>query len=291
MKQIIVDSSYLCHKARFSTNKLKSNDINTGVIFGFFIQILNVAEIFESNDFLFTWDSKKSLRKKIFPEYKKKRYSKPMTDEELEALRAAFHQMNVLRMQILPNLGFKNNFHCTGLEGDDLIAQLCIQCEQQGEEVIIIASDKDLYQLLTNNVSMFSDHKHYKLKNFEEEWGICPEAWKRVKAIGGCVSDEIPGIPRVGEKTVCKYLRGELKETTKAYQAITDESNEELIQRNHKLVDLPFPRTKELTIQEDELSITKFRRLCIDYEFKSFLKTRWDEIFRLFNGNYRKRYK
>lgn len=186
MKYLIIDCNYLCHKARYSTGELKSNDIDTGVIFGFFIQILNMAEIFESNNLLFTWDSKKSLRKKIFPEYKKKRYSKPMTDEEWKALKSAFNQMNLLRKKILPALGFKNNFIQAGLEGDDLIAQLCIQYERKDEKVIIISSDHDLYQLLTNNISMFSNSKLYTLKKFEEEWELYPATWKKIKAIGGC---------------------------------------------------------------------------------------------------------
>ena len=138
---------------------------------------------------------------------------------------------------------------------------------------------------------MFSSNKLYTLKKFGEEWGIHPLGWKRVKAIGGCASDEVPGIPRVGAKTVCKYLKGYLKETTKAYQAITDENNKELIKRNHKLVDLPFPKTKKLIIQEDELNIAEFKKLCRKYKFKSFIHRRWDKWERFFNSKYRRRYR
>jgi len=139
MKYILFDCSFLCHRARFTTGAL-----DNGVIFGFLSSVIDICEAFECYNPIFIWDSKKSHRKKIFPYYKKKR-RKDLTPEELLELKECFRQMDVLRSEIIPDMGFKNSFRQTGLEGDDLIAKIVLDMNNSKHRFIIVSSDQDLY--------------------------------------------------------------------------------------------------------------------------------------------------
>lgn len=279
MKHRVLDCNYICHAARFAG----VGALNNGVIYSFFNTLLNLGEANSTNRFLFAWDSRKSYRKIIFPEYKKKRH-KNLTVQEREELEAAFEQMNRLRNEILPRLGFKNVLHQNGCEGDDLIAELVMHGGRENDDFLIVATDHDLYQLLREGVVILAKKNKYALEDFTAEFGISPAQWVEVKKIGGCTSDEVPGVHKVGEKTVCKYLRGELKETAKAYQAIVSEEGRAIAERNDILVRLPHPRTKPIEIADDEPDLHQFKLLCRELKFKHFLEERWDEWRRFFRG-------
>lgn len=269
-KTIIVDCNYCGHAVRYSVDsKLKtSTGIRTNVIFGFLQTLLTLSHSFDTNKFVFVWDSKKSLRKELFPEYKKSRH-KDLTPEEKEDLKSAFLQFQVIRKRVLPTLGFRNVFLETGYEGDDLIASV-INCDDFGRDFLLYASDHDLYQLLSPRVSMIKRKELYTVDKFVQEFGINPSQWYLVKALAGCSSDEVPGIRGIGETTACKYLRKELKEKSVAFQKICD-GKEEAETRNIPLVRLPFEGTPKCTLREDQFNIRAARDLFRYYEFDSFL--------------------
>ncbi|GAH00618.1 unnamed protein product, partial [marine sediment metagenome] len=81
-----------------------------------------------------------------------------------------------------------------------------------------------------------------------------PREWKLVKALAGCSTDGIPGVKGVGEKTAIKYLTSQLKETTKACQAIISKEGIKIFKRNLKLVALPFKGTNVFKLKKDKLS-------------------------------------
>lgn len=280
-RTIIVDCNYAGHSARFAIDsKLKTKSgIHTNVIFGFLQTLLTLAQVFETNRFAFVWDSKQSVRKELFPEYKKSRH-KDLTPEEKEELQNAFLQFQIIRKRILPTLGFKNNFMKTGYEGDDLIASI-IQNDEFGRDFLLYASDHDLYQLLSPRVSMIKRKELYTIDKFVEEFGINPSQWWMVKALAGCNSDEVPGIKGVGETTACKYLRNELKEKSVVFQRIKDE-REQVEKRNIPLVKLPFQGTPTCQLREDEFDIKATRKLFQYYEFDSFLEDfdEWRQVLK-----------
>lgn len=284
---LLIDSNAICHQAKHSMKDLGYQGENTGVIFGFMSQIHKYAKQFKTNKFVFAWDSRKSFREEIYPEYKalrkKKKEDKPK--EEILFDQQSSKQFDRIRDKILPSLGFKNNLVFSGLEADDIIASIT-QCYPK-DQFVIISGDNDLFQLLTDNVSLYSPFtkKLYTPEVFREEFNISCKLWSEVKSIAGCSTDEVPAVAvGIAEKTAIKYLNNELKKTTKAYQKIKE--GKEIIRRNRKLVELPFERTPGILIQENEkLSLDAFLRICNENGFASMLQQEklrsWKEVIGL----------
>lgn len=268
---VIIDCNYICHVAKYSLGDLTWEDKKIGVIFGFLRQILSLAKIFDTNNFIFAWDSKESKRKEILPSYKANRhFNKTEEEKELDAI--AYAQFDIIRTEVLPDIGFKNNLHVKGFEADDIIAS--ITKKFLADELIIISSDSDLLQLLDRNrVKMYNvqTKRTYSESNMITEYGIGHELWAKVKAIAGCTSDNIAGVKGVGEKTAIKYLKGELSKTTKAFKDISDFSED--YQKNLQLVTLPFkgmPVPK--VIPQRETSYHGMYSICEKYGFQSLLQ-------------------
>jgi len=266
---ILVDSNSICHMAKHSMKGLSWHEMKVGVIFGFLRQILSLAKTFETNKFIFVWDSKESLRKDIFPAYKEKRKSnKSEEDKELDAL--SYPQFDALRDEIVPSLGFKNNYIQKGYEADDLIAEF-VRNNVRESKATIVSTDEDLYQLLSENVVMYSIRRKqtYTMKNLYKDYGVTPAQWIMVKAIAGCSTDEVPGIVGVGEKTAAKYLTKKLNVNSKTFQSIV--KGGDIIARNLALVELPFEGVFPLNHDRDMLDLRKFIDVCSKYGFQSFL--------------------
>ena len=266
---ILVDANSLCHRAKHSMGDLSWNQKKVGVMFGVVRDILTLAKLFESNEFVFAWDSRSSRREKIFPEYKfQRRKEKTPEEEELDAI--AYTQFDKLRTDIIPTMGFKNSFVQEGFEADDIIASLVLS--NAGDTIHIISTDEDLYQLLSEKVDMYSMKKKQFYTNVSlwKEFRIVPPNWIEVKAIAGCKTDGVPGVPGVGEKTACKYINHRLNPRYKTYQDIAN--SEDLIERNRKLVKLPFEGTPYFLTSQDDLSLSNFLDICEEYGFRSFLE-------------------
>lgn len=267
--QIIIDSNYICHVAKHSIGGLSWEDKKVGIIFGFLRQVLSLAKKYGTNEFIFAWDSKESKRKAIFPEYKANRIMNK-TEEEIEFDQIAYSQFSVLRDTIIPTIGFVNNFRVNGYESDDIIAQ--ITKKYSGDRFVIVSSDNDMLQLLENNrVTIYNikSKKEYSFADMIKEYDATPAMWPMVKAIAGCVSDGIPGVKGVGEKTAIKFLNGSLKDTTSAYANIRDFSD---LYRNRVLVTLPLKGMPVLTLkQQRTTSFIGMHKVCADHGFQSLL--------------------
>jgi DNA polymerase I len=283
---ILVDANSIAHQCKHSLGNLSWNEKKVGVIFGFFNQILSLAKIFDTNRFIFAWDSRKSLRTALFSDYKKqRRYEKSPEEKELDTI--AYIQFDTIRQELLPGLGFVNNYMVEGFEADDLIASITFT--NPNKEFFIISTDEDLYQLLSDNVRMYSIRKKqfYTNRNLWKEYGITPDEWSEVKSIAGCNTDGVPGVAGVGEKTACLYINRHLNVTHKSYHNI--KKSGELIERNRKLVTLPFEGTPEIILSaKNNLSLIAFQDICNRYGFQSFLEQekykQWKE-FIFIKGN------
>lgn len=243
---------------------LSHEEQKVGIIFGFIRQILSLSKAFDTNKFIFAWDSKRSFRRDIYPEYK---IMKPRQPEEIVFDKFAFKQFIELRTKTLYKFGFKNNFIQTGLEADDIIAAIT---KNYNQEFVIISGDEDLYQLLDTRVDMYSPKKKkiYTLNDFVNEYSITPKQWVTVKQIAGCRSDTLAGIIGVGEKRAIQYIHGTLNKKTKGYQNI--KMGQDIIDRNETLVKLPFEGTKVPVLQEDgPFHLANFYELTDKYGFRS----------------------
>jgi len=247
VKTLLIDGNNLCYQAFFTMGDLSNEEIRVGVIYGFTRKIQYLSQKYKTSRFIFYFDSQRNQRKKIYPEYKAKRRENPVPGIE-----HLYDQISLLRKEILPELGFKNIFIQAGYESDDLIAHTTL--EQRNKQYIIVSNDNDLWQLLDYHVEIHNSKGNLlNLKWFMDTYsGLHPWYWGQIKAVMGCTTDNVVGVNGVGEKTATKYFCGELKKG-KAFEAI--ESSKEIIDRNRKLVHLPFKGNPpiEIKIKKDGL--------------------------------------
>jgi 5'-3' exonuclease len=195
----------------------------------------------------------------MYSNYKGNRI-RQVPDKSIEKARGILKtQIFALRDDYLPDAGFKNVFWSDGFEADDVIASICQS--NPGESFVIISEDKDMYQLLSSKVSIYHPRQEQIVtpQVFTEKYGINPEQWAAVKGLCGCDSDNVDGVRGVGEKTAIRYLRGELKTSLKSYKAILE--SQKIIDRNLKLVVLPFVGCPKFEIQRDEITREKWQKL------------------------------
>jgi len=277
---LLVDCSHILHTAKHAmvSNRLSNNGIETSVIFSFVSQLFSLSKKFNSNHFVFAFDSEKSLRREIYPTYKLKRNNakKEKTDQERYYDQVCYDQFNEIRDVVLPMLGFKNLFFQEGLEADDIVASIVRTYEK---EIAIVSSDKDLYQLLSEGngkdvyIYNIKTKKKYRKSDLYEEFGVTPDQWWQLLCIKGCDTDEVHGIPDVGYKTASKYLNEKLSARDSKKRLIDSPASKRIIERNIRLVKLPFEGTGVFSLVEDDLSLSKFQQMCHKYGFVSMLKT------------------
>jgi len=294
MKWVLLDLSYIAHRARYALGDLEHDDIPVGVLYGFFEQLYSICTnpIISSNRVLIFADSKRSYRARAFPDYKKKR-KEERTEEEQQQISIMYQQVNKLKNKILPKIGFPV-FKQVGLESDDLIAYVAQEINAKDEKGIIITSDGDLYQCITPYIQWYDPGKELLLdvKSFTEKKGISPAWWGTIKAMGGCNSDGVPGLKGIGEKSAIDYMTGKLSEHTKKYQTIVTSDKE--IERWGKLTILPHKKTKPFSFHPPQYNSRMFFKFCKHYNIMSYLEPRrqkqWLNFFKgVFKGKLKMR--
>jgi len=200
-KLILLDGSAFLFRAYFST--LKQNLSNqegfpTGAMFGVVNAVKRLQRQYPEAKLIAIFDAKgKNFRHEIYPEYKAHR--KP-ADEELVI------QIEPL-YEIIRAMGF--HFMCVpGVEADDVIATLSRCADQNNIKTIIASGDKDLMQLVSDNISQLDmTGSTYNRDGVIEKMGVTPEKILDLLALTGDSADNIPGVPSVGPKTAIKWLQ------------------------------------------------------------------------------------
>ena len=268
---------------------LSHNDAASGVIFGFMWQVFKLAKNYETMNFIFCMDSKKSYRKEIFPDYKVKRNKKEKSPEEREFDNFCHGQFDVV-YKSLKNMGFSNTRKIKGLEADDIMASFLINNDLKNS--ILVTMDNDLYQFLTKCKGMLSlsTGKLYSTADFIVEWNISPNRWKEVKTIAGCSGDEVPGISGIGYKTAIQFLKNELTKGKKYDSIIEGIKDVEMMKLTERLVVLPYEKTPKLKLRPNEFNFDAFLELCQTYNFLSFTDNpkNYRDWKDLFEGRYSK---
>lgn len=206
--------------------------IPSGIIHGVLTSFCSTCKLFKPDVAYIVWDHKSRYRKRILQTYRERLESLAGTDPESDAAkildetpryykegrnkdrseedRNLFVDVVLPQMQelqsIMPSLGVRQLF-VPDVEGDDLIG-LAANILGSTHQTIIVSADKDLYQLLNINVSMYDPikKKMFSEKDFVSTYGIQPARWTEVKALMGDPGDDIPGVPGIGEKTALKLL-------------------------------------------------------------------------------------
>lgn len=229
-KIILVDGNNLLFRSYYAT-AYNGNFMNnskgfpTNALFGFANMINKI--IVEENPvyILVAFDKGKTFRHEKYKEYKGGRGETP------DELKKQFP----LAKQLLTAMGIKY-YEIDNYEADDIIGTFSYMCHNNSEyQGLIISSDKDLLQLISNEVEIkllkSKDYIRYNEDSFKEEWGIEPIRIIDLKALMGDASDNIPGVKGIGEKTALKLLQtyGSLDGIYKNIDKITGKMKEKLI--------------------------------------------------------------
>lgn len=259
---LVLDVSYLCHRA-FHVNKgLSWKGISTGVVFGFLKSVTFLKDEFQTDRVAFCFEHPHLFRRDLYPSYKRKRSAQERTEEEKESYHVLSIQISELRRRYLPRIGFKNIFCHYGMESDDIMASIALNCPED-EEVILVTADSDLLQCLRSNVSIYSPQKRKILIEawFLSQYGIPARKWALVKAIAGCPTDEVRGVKGVGEITALKYLTDRLPDGVQR-RAILSAEGRAIVRRNQLLVKLPHPNCPVSRLVDDQVDRGGWREVC-----------------------------
>ncbi|WP_117235598.1 DNA polymerase I [Vibrio maerlii] len=198
---ILIDgSSYLYRAFHAYPESMSNGEIQTNAIYGVVNMLRSMMRQFASDRIAVIFDAKgKTFRDEMYPEYKANRPSMPDTlREQIEPLH------NVIRAMGLPLISI------SGVEADDVIGTLAYQASQQGMPVLISTGDKDMAQLVDENVTLINTMTNVVMdrEGVVEKFGIPPELIIDYLALMGDKVDNIPGVPGVGDKTATALLQG-----------------------------------------------------------------------------------
>jgi DNA polymerase-1 len=209
MPQIIylLDGHALAYRAYFALTRGSSTAFTThsgeptAGVFGFTSILLKLLEQDHPDYLAVTFDTGKTFRDKLYPDYKGTREKMP--DDlrpQMERIRQIVDSFNIPRIEV------------EGYEADDVLGSLARHLASEGYGVKIITGDRDLLQLVTDRILVnlpgrsISDAKDYFPKDVVELFGVKPEQVVDFKALVGDKSDNIPGVAGVGEKTAAALL-------------------------------------------------------------------------------------
>lgn len=195
----LVDGSGFIFRAFYGIQPLNRPDgTPVNAVFGFANMLTKLVQDTQAEYMAVVFDtSRKTFRSDIYPEYKAHR--PPPPDDlipQFALVREATKAFN------LPSIEME------GFEADDIIATYARQASEAGHEVTIVSSDKDLMQLVGDNVRMMDPMKNRIVGSDEvrEKFGVGPDRVIDVQALAGDASDNVPGVPGIGVKTAAQLI-------------------------------------------------------------------------------------
>ncbi|MDB1088576.1 DNA polymerase I [Streptomyces sp. ACA25] len=202
---MLLDGHSLAYRAFFALpaeNFTTAGGQTTNAVYGFTSMLVNTLRDEAPTHLAVAFDvSRKTWRSERFSDYKATRSKTP--DEfkgQVERLGELLDAMNVRR------------FAVDGFEADDVIATLATRAAAEGFEVLIVTGDRDSFQLVSDRVTVLyptkgvSELTRFTPEKVTEKYGLSPERYPDFAALRGDPSDNLPGIPGVGEKTAAKWL-------------------------------------------------------------------------------------
>ncbi|WP_336659729.1 DNA polymerase I [Leucobacter sp. USHLN153] len=229
---------------------------HTNAIHGFIAMLINLLGNEQPDALAVAFDiSRHSFRTEEYPEYKGTRGETPPEFKgQIPLLQEALHAMGIRTIE-------KENY-----EADDILATLATRAAERGYRVLVVSGDRDTIQLVDDRITLLypskqgvSELTRYDGAKVMERYGIRPEQYPEIAALVGETSDNLPGIPRVGEKTAVKWINqfGSLEEILRRKDEVGGKVGESLrehahlAERNRRLNRLV--RDVELNLELDEL--------------------------------------
>jgi DNA polymerase I len=203
-KLVLIDGNSIAYRAFFALPLLNNDKgIHTNAIYGFTMMLMKILEEERPTHMLVAFDAgKTTFRHKTYSEYKGGREkTPPELSEQFPFLRQLLKAYNI------------STYELENYEADDIIGTLSALAEQEGFSVKVISGDKDLTQLASDHTAVvitrkgITDVDTYTPETIKEKYGLTPKQIIDMKGLMGDSSDNIPGVPGIGEKTAIKLLK------------------------------------------------------------------------------------
>jgi len=202
-KCLLIDGNSIINRAFYALPPLTNGSgLHTNAVYGFTTMLLRMIEEEKPTHVLVAFDAgKRTFRHEKYGEYKGGRSkTPPELSEQFPLLKELLRAMNVQQFEI------------EGYEADDIIGTLAKRADEGGMETIIVSGDKDMLQLASDKVRIaltrkgISETEVYDPDAIREKYQLTPQQITDLKGLMGDASDNIPGVPGVGEKTALKLL-------------------------------------------------------------------------------------
>lgn len=272
----LIDGSYYIHRAYHAIEGLSnSKGFPTGAVFGFTNMVMKTLKDKSPKYLAVVFDAPgPTFRHKRYADYKANRPSMP---EDLRVQIPKIH--DIVQAYRLPSLAV------AGYEADDIIATLTRRAEQKGWDVVIVSADKDLMQLVKEGVLMWDPQRDisYDSGAVAKRYGVPPAQIRDLLALMGDSSDNVPGVPGVGQKTAAQLLTefGSVENVYANVDRITKKKLKENLIGNkdkallsHELVGLDHEVPLKIGLEDlvrVEQDGERLRELFKDLEFKRLL--------------------
>ena len=278
---ILVDGNSIMNRAFYGIMGSKmlttSDGTYTNAVYGFLSILFKIEEDLNPDYIAVAFDLKgPTERHKMYEGYKANRHGMP--DELAQQMPIIKDVLKAMNIKIIEKQGY---------EGDDILGTLSKEAEEQGIDVTILSGDRDTFQLTSDKVTVRiprtkmgkTENEDYDRTRVLEEYGIEPKELIEVKGLMGDTSDNIPGIPGVGEKTALNLIR-HYKTIDNLYKEV--ETNESLIDVKGKLKE-KILENKEIAYLSRKLGEIN-RQAPIETSLEELKKQEWNnqEVYNLF---------
>ncbi len=201
MKLVLIDAHNYLHRAYHAIppSMVTSKGEPVNAVYGFTRMLLKIFREQKPDLCAVCFDAPgPTFRDKIYPEYKATRKEiDPELRSQFPLSRDVVKAMNLALLEV------------PGYEADDIIATLARRAEKDGFESVIVSGDKDILQLVNDNIKVLNESKNtfFDEKKVKEAWGVAPAQIQDILMLIGDHSDNVPGVPGVGEKTAVKWIQ------------------------------------------------------------------------------------
>ncbi|MGG3495900.1 DNA polymerase I [Peribacillus simplex] len=264
-KLVLIDGNSIAYRAFFALPLLNNDKgVHTNSVYGFTMMLNRILEEEKPTHILVAFDAgKTTFRHASFKEYKGGRQkTPPELSEQFPFIRELLDCFQIKRYEL-------ENY-----EADDIIGTLSLQAEKDGFEVKVISGDKDLTQLSSPSTTVsitkkgITEIEEYTPKHIHEKYGLSPFQIIDLKGLMGDASDNIPGIPGVGEKTALKLLH-QFETVENLLQSIDEVSGQKLKEKIEEHKDLALLSKELATITREaplEVSVNETEYSGMDQE-------------------------
>lgn len=249
---LLIDGRNTLYRATDAHKELSwvvnGKEVRTGGLYGFLSMLIAYKARFGAAIEV-CWEGENNFRKVLYPEYKANRKIEKAA-KPVFSLRDLVNEQEPIVQEILTLLGVKQ-WSCNGGECDDVLATLAVKYEQEGYNVLIVSGDSDCRQVVTEGIRVMSSGKNaqiFAVEDVQSTHGVLPQLLPDIKAIAGDTSDNIPGVPGLGNKTAVKLVNahGSIDSVLKSVRYGTSGLSPKQVKSVQSVIDR-VPLYKELT--------------------------------------------